>query len=278
MKNAKQIVFILIGTSMIFLCVCLILMRNSMGTENTANTREYGAVVYEEPINSLVFEAGACSVEVVRGEDDEYLLTYDGLKYGNLTHRLEDGELRISYTQENGWTAKLFVEDDVDNQKITLTVPKDAVLDRAVFEFGAAEIDMDRIEAKEIYITVGAGELNADRFVATEHAVLKVGAGAFYADNVKLTNAELECGVGEMNISGTIDGKSTAECGVGALELGILGEQDDYYGELNCGLGKVHLGDIRIKEGENKSYGTSSAEHRMDIKCGIGKVDVYFQN
>ena len=277
MKNAKQIVFIVIGAAMILLAVGLIFMRRSNDTtKGRPGERQSGSYVFAVPVKSLVFEAGACSVEILVGDGEDYILDYEGLKYGTLTHGVEEEVLTISYKQNNNWTAKMFMEDDINDQKITLTVPEHAVLDSALFELGAAEIFMENVSAKKLYITVGAGTLHADGLTATELARLNVGAGAFYADEVALTNAELVCGVGEMSLAGAFDGDTTADCGVGAMELRVRGEQEDYRGELNCGLGEIEFGDIDIDGSGNKSHGTSSAERRMDIKCGIGEVDVQF--
>ena len=281
MKNAKQAIYILIGTAMIVLSVLLIVLKNGSGTSGRFNGEsggEYGKEVFEGPVTSLVFEVGACEAEVVAGDADYYILDYEGLKYGTLTHRLEDGELLISYKLNDNWPAKIFADNDIDEQKITLTVPKAALLDSALFEFGAAEISMEEIGAKKLYVTVGAGDLTADKITATELAKFTVGAGNFSAEDVVLTDATLECGVGQMNVSGTFDGNTKAECGVGAMALTVCGEQEQYRGALNCGLGEIDFGTISIEGSGNKTYGTSSAERRMDIKCGIGEVDVRFYN
>lgn len=281
MKSTKQTVFILIGTAMILLSVVLIIAKNAngnVGRYDGESGGDYGREVFESTVSSLVFEAGACDIEVVTGDEDYYILDYEGLKYGDLDFNVENGELQISYRQNGNWTAKMFVDDDIDDQKITLTVPKGEVLDSASFEFGAAEVSMDEIVAKKLYLTVGAGELKADKITATEYAKLKVGAGSFSMEDAVLTNAELECGVGEMNVSGTFYGDTKADSGVGAMELAVFGEQEQYHGSLNCGLGEIDFGTISIEGSGNKTYGTSSAERRMDIKCGIGEVDVRFYN
>lgn len=279
MKSTKQVVFILIGVLMILLSVGLIFAKKSSDTKKGISGKgENGSASFSVPINSLVFEAGACNIEILEGEGTEFFLDYEGLKYGTLTHKLDGETLRISFKQDENWPAKMFMEKDINDQRITLTIPKDAILDSALFEFGAAEIAMDRVVANELYITVGAGELHADSLTATELVRLNVGAGAFYADNVTLANAELVCGVGEMEVSGLITGESTVDCGVGSMELTLDGEQEYYYGDLDCGLGELRFGDIQIDGSGKKSYGTSSAERRMDIKCGIGEVDVRFYN
>lgn len=275
MRNAKQCVFVLIAVVMIVLSVGLIFLKKSDEKENNTSKKD-GSERFFGPVENLVFEAGACNIDVVTGEEDTYVLRYEGLKYGDLSSRLEDGELKITYKQEKNRTAKMLFSDDVDDQQITLMIPKDAVLTSAFLEFGAADIEIEQLVAEKLYVTVGTGELKADNLTATEFAKLKVGAGAFYAEKVKLTNAELECGVGEMGLSGNITGESTVDCGVGSMELELDGKQEEYYGELSCGLGEIRCGSIQIEGSGNRSYGTSSAERRMDIKCGIGEVDVRF--
>jgi len=279
MKNVKQVAFIAIGVVMILCSVALIVMKQSSDTAKGRTVgKTSGSYVFSEPVKSLVFEAGACTIEILEGEGTGYHIDFDNLKYGTLTHRLEGETLKLSYEQNDDWALKLFSSNDIDDQKITLTIPKDAELDSALFEFGAAQIRMEGVTAKNLDITVGAGKLNAERVTATEHAKLSVGAGAFYAENVSLTDTDLECGVGEMEVEGTLTGDTTADCGVGAMELRVSGKQEDYRGELNCGLGEIDFGDISIEGSGKKSYGTSSAERRMDIKCGLGEVDVRFYN
>lgn len=275
MKNAKQGIFILIAVAMIVASVGLIAMKNVYDGGNT-NREKNGTRTFSGTVEKLVFEAGACEIEVVAGDTEEYILSYEGLSHATLSDSLKDDTLKISYRQDAGWPAKLFYGDDIKDTKITLTVPKDAVLSEAAFEFGAAEIEMEGISAKELLITVGAGELNAHRLTATEKALFTVGAGVFHSEDVELTNAILECGVGEMEISGNITGESTVDCGVGEMTLTLTGDEDNYQGSLNCGLGEIHMGSVEIEGSGNKSYGTSSAESRMDIKCGIGEVDVRF--
>ncbi len=279
MKNAKQIAYVFIGAVMILLSIGLIFMKKPADTvKGNFGEGENGSHIFSTPINALVLEAGACKVEIIEGDGPDILVDYEGLKYGTLETVEKDGKLTVSFKQDSNWSSKIFVTDEINNQKITLTIPGGTVFDSAVFELGAADIWMDGVSAKELYITVGAGALHADRLVSTERARFKVGAGAFYAEDVTLTGAQLECGVGEMNLYGTFDGDSMVDCGVGSMELRVYGEQDSYHGELNCGLGDIDFGNISIEGSGNKSYGTSSAERRMDIKCGIGEVDVRFYN
>lgn len=277
MKSARQSVVILIAVAMILVAVGLIFVNNAKGGRQRNEKGENGVRTFSEPVKELVFEAGVCKIEIVSGDTDEYILSYENLTYGTLSDSLKDGTLKITYKPDDRWTGKMIKLKDIDDQKITLTIPKNAFLERALFEVGAADVEVEQMVAKQLYITVGAGKIDADYLKASEEAKLTVGAGSFSAEDVDLMNAELECGVGEMNLSGKIEGDISADCGLGVMELDLNEEQKEYRGELDCGLGKLHFGDIRIERSGKQQYGTSSAKNRMNIKCGLGEVDVYFQ-
>lgn len=275
MRKAKQGVFILIAVVMLVASVGLIVMKKVYGG-GTTNREKNGTRIFTGTVETLILDVGACDIEVVSGDTDDYILEYTNLSYATLSDSLKDGVLTVTYKMDTGWPARMFSQNGWKNTKIVLTVPEDATLAKAVFEFGAADIEMDNITAKELMVTVGAGELNAHKLTATEKAKLTVGAGEFHAEDVELFDAVLECGVGEMELSGNITGESTVDCGVGEIVLTLTGEEESYHGSLNCGLGEIHMGSEKISGSGSKSYGTSSAESRMDIKCGIGEVDVRF--
>jgi len=275
MRNAKQGVFILIAVVMIVASVGLIAMKKGYG-DGTSNREKDGTRVFTGTVEKLVLEAGACDIEVITGDTDDYILAYKGLSYGTLSDSLKDGVLTITHKYDAGWPARMFSGNGIKDTKISLTIPEDAELAQAVFEFGAADVEMESVTAKELVIKVGAGELNAHKLAATEKALFTVGAGVFSAEDVDLFNATLECGVGEMEVSGNITGENTVDCGVGETTLTLTGDEESYHGNLNCGLGEINMGSAKISGSGTKSYGTSSAESRMDIKCGIGEVDVRF--
>ena len=271
MQKFKQGIFIAVAIVMVLLCIGLIAVKKSRGTE----TVREGTRTFTGTVEQLIFEAGACDIEIREGNVDGFVLSYRGLSSGSISDSLEDGVLKLKYRETSGWLSKLF--RDGAETKVTLTIPKNTVLEQANLEFGAAEVRIDALSAKRLFISVGAGELNAESLTAGEKANLQVGAGAFYADNVNLVNAGLECGVGEMELSGVINGESTVDCGVGEISLTLNGNEEDYSGELNCGLGSIQMGSVIINGSGKQSYGTSSAMSRMDIKCGIGEVDVRFK-
>lgn len=277
MKNVKQWVFILIALVMIVAAVLLIVWSKN-GDGNGEKITEKTEVFTGE-LKELIFQAGACEVEMKEGPAGQITVQYENIELKSSESGFSDGVLTIKTKDPKKVNFfGLGFSVDSEDAKITVTIPADTVLEKATLEFGAAEVTAERISAEELTIAVGAGEFTAEQLVAETSARLTVGAGAFYAEEVHLTNAELECGVGEMELSGVIYGDATVDCGVGALELTLDGQtKEEFRGELSCGLGKLCFGDITINGSGEETYGSSEAENRMNVKCGIGEVNVRFE-
>ncbi len=276
MKNGKQMVYILIGCAMILLSIGLIVMNKSFGGDSK-ETKRSGTSVYTEPIKELDLDIGACEFDIVIGEKSPCMLSYEDAENAIVSDSLVDGVLTISCKQKSNWLSNLFKNGGNSTAKLTLTLPEETVFERADLKFGAAEVEIEWLLAEELKMALGAGAVDVISMWATDKAEIEVGAGALIAESAILKNAQITCGVGEVEMAGMITGESTVECGVGEINLEVYGEEADYYGKLDCGLGEVNCGTVNISGSGKKEYGTTSAENRMDIKCGIGEVNVQFR-
>ncbi len=275
MRSFRQGIFIAAAVVMILVCVALIFVKQSTKEKEGVS----GMEIYTEKIEKLVFEAGACRIEIKEGETDEVVLAYEGIRAEDISGKLENDTLRIKCSHKNKWGMKLFGIrfGNEDEAKISLTLPKNRVFQSVTMEFGAAQIRAEKICAEDLTLTVGAGEMSAEYLLGSKSAKISVGAGSLKADEVNLVNADLDCGVGELKLIGEVSGDSTVDCGVGSVVLTLTGQEDAYRGSLDCGLGSLRFGDNSINGSGKREYGTASAENRMDIKCGVGEVDVRFR-
>lgn len=276
MKSFRQSILIAAAVVMIAACVILILLSRGVKEKKPGSGEER----YTGTIENLVVEAGACEIEIVEGGTDAVTLSWQGIPSEDISGTLENGTLKIKSSYSKNWNLGFLIKFTTkkrEDAKIVLTIPKDKVFQSVVLEFGAAEVEAERILAEELKISVGAGEMEADYLWAGKSAKISVGAGSLSADAVSLTNADLNCGVGEMDLAGEIFGDSTVDCGVGEVELTLTTEEASYRGRLDCGLGSLKFGTISVNGSGKKDYGASSAENRMDIKCGVGEVDVHFR-
>lgn len=130
---------------------------------------------------------------------------------------------------------------------------------------------------KEASMKVGAGVLTADNLHA-EELDIDVGAGQVYLDSFIVKELELECGAGEANLYGEVEREAKIECGIGSVSYTAAGRQEDYDYEVSCGIGSVNVGDDSYSGlgGERKIKNGGSK--KMEIECGIGMVDVSFED
>lgn len=274
MESFRRWLYILIAVAMIGAAVLLIVLRKEKGDRSGAVVS--GTDTYTGEFTGLVIEAGACEIEIRTGENGQAMVEYENVKSAAYSVLYENGVLKVKYVPKSSWSTRFFDFDSHGSERLILTIPKDALFDKVSMKFGAAEIMAEQICAKVLELEVGAGEMYAGYLYAEESARFMVGAGALYADRVCLTDANLNCGVGELELSGEIYGNSVAECGVGEIDIMLTTGENMYRGSLDCGLGTITFGQSSVEGSGKKEYGTSSAENRMDIKCGIGEVDVQF--
>lgn len=275
MKSFRQGILIAVAVVMIAVSVILILLNQGV-KEKTMGS---GTESFTGTIEKLIFEAGACEIEIREGEAGQVTLWYQGMQADDISASLENGTLKIKSSYKSGWNLGRLIRigRKRDEAKICLTIPKDMVFQSAILEFGAAEVEVERVVAEDLTLTIGAGEMNAQYLAGSKSAKLSVGAGSLEAEQVSFTNADLNCGVGEMKLSGEILGDSIVDCGVGEVEIAMTIAEEAYRGKLSCGLGSLKFGKTSVDGSGKREYGTSSAENRMDIKCGLGEVEVWFQ-
>lgn len=150
----------------------------------------------------------------------------------------------------------LEINGDAD-ASLEIILPRNTQLEVMDLEIGASKAKIYDLAAKECSIVVGAGQAELSD-ICVDKLNLEVGAGQAEVKNLSVQELDVEAGVGQVDIE-------------------IAGAETDYNYNVECGIGKVVVG--------NRSFGGVGAEqnitnigasHHMNIGCGIGQVDVHF--
>lgn len=173
--------------------------------------------------------------------------------YGTLEVSYGDVE-QIQIEQENVKRYQCYVEDgtlhiegnlqsniSIGNQdgKIVIVIPKDMMFDEVDFEVGAGQAEVSDLKANKVDIEVGAGQMS-------------------------IANLDVK----ELN----------AETGTGRLFAKLVGKQTDYSYNLECGIGQLKIGDSTYSGlGAEQNISNPGAERFMDVECGIGEIEIEFQ-
>lgn len=107
---------------------------------------------------------------------------------------------------------------------------------------------------------------------------LEVGAGKADVANLKANQVDIELGAGEVNVTGLDTKKFDAKTGAGKLYAELVGKQNDYSYELECGIGQLKIGDSSYSGlGTEQNITNPGAERFADIECGVGEIIIKFQ-
>lgn len=175
------------------------------------------------------------------------------------------------------------------NEKILITLPKDAVYDDLEIDNGAGEMLVSDLEVKTVDIDNGAGELRLENVTAEGKVDMETGAGAMRIDGMTCKNLIIQTGVGEVNLTdvsceglkassgvgaftfkGRIDGDADIENGVGEIRMNLSGNSGDYGFKVDSGIGKVRVNG-------NTPVQTSGAKYDFKVSTGIGEVRIDFE-
>ena len=161
------------------------------------------------------------------------------------------------------------------NPKIVVTVPEGFQAETYNIDVGAGDVQIDSINAKEGDISVDAGKLTVDHVKIDNESKYSVGAGKMELGDVELKNVSLDCGVGEITVSGVMLGDNDISCDVGHIELSLKGDSKDYSYDVSSDIGDVSI-DGKRYHNEIQTVDNETG-NSLNLDCGIGKITVDFQ-
>lgn len=195
-------------------------------TYNFAFTQEY------EDISAINLSVGAADCRIQSYEGDR--IRVEAESSGLIDCKKNGEELKISYGDDESLIT-LAEEDGY----IRILIPEDLELDRLKLEGGAANVEVDGLNCKEVD--------------------MEVGAGAF-------------------SYVGSVSKKITIECDVGTVDLHLEGEMQEFDYELDCGLGSVIIEEGPSIVGIGEERVNNQADKKMELDCGLGSISVTFFN
>ena len=217
------------------------------------NNEHYSDDTYTE--KEIPHKCTKLYVELAAGEINIY---YDDVDYIQIKQHNVPG-FRITASDEDQ-SAHILGDLDViesDGIELTIILPKDVALEEVELEIGACQANVRDIVAEKMNFIVGAGQANIS--------------------NISVKALELEVGAGEAIVKHLSVEELDVEAGVGKVDIEIAGAEVDYNYDVECGIGQVMLGNRSFGGmGTEQNIINDGANHHMNIKCGIGEVNLHF--
>lgn len=153
---------------------------------------------------------------------------------------------------------------------LVIYVREDTAFDSVEIEIGAGTLDVERLEARDLKLNLGAGKTAIDELVATRRAEIDGGAGVVEIRGGELHDLDLDLGAGKAELRARVVGTGRVTTGVGKTELTLIGREEDYRLRIDKGIGSVTLDGRSLADGESVGSGATLIE----IDSGVGAVEM----
>lgn len=222
-------------------------------------------------IKNLDIEVGGCEFEFAESEDDNFYLTVHGM--GKIQFYVEEGTLYIKSTHRMAEVSDLF--EAIKGHEIILYVPSNYHFENLNLEMGAGLLEANDIITDDIYLEVGAGSIEVDSLQAKQ-CTAEVGMGEIVVDNIQTDDLNVEVGMGSFIMEGTVQGDLTAECSMGAVEMKLIGDEDDFNYDLGASMGAVSIGRDEYSGLAQERTIDNGADKTISVDCAMGAVEISF--
>lgn len=204
--------------------------------------------------------------ETAPTSDLELSLSGDELKFQSY-----DGDkLRIEVSGSKKDKVRIGTEDDslilettgrIQDREITVSYPKGLRFKKTSIDVAAGTVTMsDEFRTDDLDVSVGAGEFtNAGKIRVANDATITVGTGNVELSELDISNLEVECGIGN-------------------VDLDVLGKETDYNYAISCSAGNIDVGDRSYSGlGHERDISNPGASGKINLDCGVGNITVNFE-
>ena len=217
-------------------------------------------------VRSLDVEVGGCSFTLEESPDENFHVDTVG------TNKVQ------CYVEKDTLYVKATVKTLVGTNEassVVLYVPADAVVEGLDLEVGAGIMNLGHVKAGHVDLEVGAGQILVESILANELDI-SVGMGAAHLYGMDVTELNAGVGMGNLYATGSVNGNSELECSMGNITLELSGAAEAFDYDIECGMGKVSIGEESYSGLINEKILYNGAGRHMDVECGAGNVEILF--
>ncbi len=243
------------------------LVKDSKAQDSNENQDEnaggssgrYEALYYEfktSDVKNVEFSFGAAEVVMIPGK--KFSVETRGIAKSNLLCRVDSEKTLVVKNLNKLSGFNFFNHHDRPGRmvpRILISVPEGAKLER----FKAA---------------IGAGNfITKDISVSFDKGHIDVGAGNFVLKKIDGKQLNMRCGMGNLNVEGSMKGICNIDCGMGAIKLTLTGNAEDYSYDAKVGLGDFKFNEEK-RSGVCQVYASNRKQNHFSVNCGMGSVNI----
>ena len=226
------------------------------------------------------------NLKVISKEVKEVTTLKIDLAYTNLDiktgddFKVETNNSKITFEENNG-SVKIkeenrnWLNNNNTSSNLIIYIPEDMIaIDETKIQTGAGKINIEKLNTQSLYLELGAGDVYIENVIATGETKIDGGVGKTELKYCEINNLKANLGMGEFTFSGKLIGKSEIDSGVGAINIDLIDNKNNYKIDVSKGLGNVTLDGQKLET--DRVYGIG--ENYLDIDGGIGEIKIDFEN
>ena len=226
------------------------------------------------------------NLKVISKEVKEVTTLKIDLAYTNLDiktgddFKVETNNSKITFEENNG-SVKIkeenrnWLNNNNMSSNLIIYIPEDMIaIDETKIQTGAGKINIEKLNTQSLYLELGAGDVYIENVIATGETKIDGGVGKTELKSCEINNLKANLGMGEFTFSGKLTGKSKIDSGVGAINIDLIDNKNNYRIDVSKGLGNVTLDGQKLEV--DRVYGIG--ENYLDIDGGIGEIKINFEN
>ena len=184
----------------------------------------------------------------------------------NITFEENNGNIKIKEENPN------WVKNN-NSSNLIICIPEDMMtIDETKIETGAGKINIEKLNTQSLYLELGAGDVYIENIISTNETKIDGGVGKTELKSCELNNLKANLGMGEFIFKGKLTGKNEIDSGIGAINIELIDNKDDYKFDISKGIGNVTIDGQKLEK--DSIYGTG--ENYIDIDGGIGEIKIDF--
>ena len=226
------------------------------------------------------------NLKVISKEVKEVTTLKIDLAYTNLDiktgddFKVETNNSKITFEENNG-SVKIkeenrnLLNNNNMSSNLIIYIPEDMIaIDETKIQTGAGKINIEKLNTQSLYLELGAGNVYIENVIATGETKIDGEVGKTELKYCEINNLKANLGMGEFIFSGKLTGKSEIDSGVGAINIDLIDNKNNYKIDVSKGLGNVTLDGQKLET--DRVYGIG--ENYLDIDGGIGEIKIDFEN
>ncbi|MBU9737945.1 DUF4097 family beta strand repeat-containing protein [Diplocloster agilis] len=188
----------------------------------------------------------------------------------NGTLRIEPSSDGTMYMEAWGYLKKLdYSQDDDGEFKI-----KDRSRAKDRYKKSVIIYVPDGLTFTKTKISLGAGAGYVENMTVSEKAEFELGAGELDVNQFTGGELKIQCGVGKLSLNGSVKGDVDVNCGIGDTFVRLANAENEFNYDMECGIGSIDLnGSSYTALGARKKI-NNDAIYEFELECGIGTIEI----